>query len=539
MTLVEAFSAAEAAGGRIGFVADDGTRTSLLWKDLHARARRVARGLSQRGIGPGEFVATLAPTSPDLVVATMGIWHAGAVPVPLPLPMRLASVEAFIRQTQRRIEAADCRFVLVDPLFWSQVPQVPGAAVMPLAGLEADTELEVGAKPEDLALIQYTSGSTTEPRGVVLTHRNLISSTHGMARAADFEPDRDVVFSWLPLYHDMGLIGALLTPAVNGANLWLMSPQAFLARPRLWLEAMQETGATVTCAPNFAFALATRALAQGGLDLSRLRLALNGAEPIDCETIRGFISAGESAGIRPGVACPVYGLAEATLAVSFPTLDETFVIDEISREKAESQHVAEPCLGGKEVVSEGYPIPGMEVRVEATLGDREIGEIQLRGEAVTSGYYNRADLHERLFTEDGWLRTGDLGYLVEGRLHVTGRIKDLIIVGGRNIYPQDIEASVQDVDGIRRGNVVAFAVEGRGGREAICVVAETREADTLSLAREVVRRVNNDHGVAPQRVVLLAPGSMPKTSSGKLQRGLTRRMLDDGELEALGEPVSV
>jgi fatty-acyl-CoA synthase len=484
-------------------------------------------------------VATLGPTTPDLVVSTMAIWHAGAVAVPLPLPMRLASIEAFIDQTRRRIEAADCSFLLVDPLFESQVPPIPGVQVIPLGSLQSDREHSVSGADEDIALIQYTSGSTNEPRGVTLTHANLLASTHSMAEGAAFVPETDVVFSWLPLYHDMGLIGTLLTPAVNGATLWLLSPQAFLARPRLWLEAMAETGTTITCAPNFAYALAARALRHGGLDLSSLRLALNGAEPIDTDTVREFVAAGAECGIRPSVPFPVYGLAEATLGVAFPSLDDTWIVDEISRDAAEQKRLAESCLGGKEVVSEGYPIRGMEIRIARTSTDRVIDEIQIRGPAVTPGYYKRPDLHAQLFTHDGWLRTGDLGYMVDGRLHVTGRAKDLIIVGGRNIYPQDVEASVQEVDGVRKGNCVAYAIDGRGGREAICVVAETRDADPTALSRAVIRRVSDDHGVAPQRVVLLPPGTLPKTSSGKLQRSLTRDMLDRGELETLGEPVSV
>lgn len=539
MTLLEVFEAGAQFDGRLGFVGNDGSRTSRTWKEIQTGSRKAARALARHGVQPGDLVATLAPTSPELVTATFAIWHAGAVAVPLPLPMRMVSIEAFIDQTRQRIEAADCRFVLIDPLFAGQVPDLPRLKVVLLSDLEADHELEVPRRPDDLALVQYTSGSTTEPRGVMLTHANLIVSTGAMAEAAGFDPQTDVVFSWLPLYHDMGLIGTLLTPAVSGAVLWLMSPLSFLARPATWLEGMQETGTTVTVAPNFAYALAIRLTRDGGYDLSRLRLALNGAEPIDAEAVRAFLKAGANCGIRPDVAFPVYGLAEATLGVAFPTLDDTFVVDQISRDLAEAEHRAEPCVGGKEVVSEGYAIPGMEIRIEGAGAERMIGEIQLRGPAVTSGYYGRPDLDKELFTSDGWLHTGDLGYFVEGRLHVTGRAKDLIIVGGRNIYPQDVEASVQEVEGIRKGNVVAFSVNGRGGREAVAVVAETREADTAALARRVARRVVDEHGLVPQQVVLLPPGALPKTSSGKLQRALTRSMLASGELQALGAPVTV
>jgi len=397
--------------------------------------------------------------------------------------------------------------------------------------------------PDALAILQFTSGSTTDPKGVMLPNHTILANLDAAAGAAQLDPDDDVVVSWLPLYHDMGLVGLLTLPMITGIDLVLGAPQDFLASPARWIEWLHHFGGTATAGPNFSYALASRALQRlDGLDLSRWRLALNGAEPVDPATVRTFCEAAAPHGFDPRSAFPAFGMAELAIAGTFPEPGTGMLVDVVDRRVLETDRYAAPvpedAPGSRPLVRLGRPVGGLEIRIVDTdtglpMRDREVGELEIRGTSVTPGYYRHPEATEAAF-HNGWLRTGDLAYLLEGELVVCGRIKDVIIVGGRNVFPEDVERAVAQVEGVRPGNVIAFGVEGRRGREAVVVVAETKAAETTSVRDDVARKVRHAIGLPPGDVVLVPPGTLPKTSSGKLQRSLCRRRYLESQLSVLG-----
>ncbi|MEP6623307.1 MAG: long-chain-fatty-acid--CoA ligase [Acidimicrobiia bacterium] len=549
-TLAPRIEAAADRGGTITFVtgASDGPGYSseeLSWAQLHDEARSVAAALQTRGVGPGTTVGILGPTSRELITAIQATWLAGATVAMLPLPMRLGSIEEFVDATRRRIAAAHATTVLIDPALADFVPADIVATTFAdlLAVAPADRFSMPTVDPESLAILQFTSGSTADPKGVMLPHRCVTANIDSIRSGAAFGGDDERVASWLPLYHDMGLIGLLGVPMTTGVDLVIAGPQDFLAAPARWLDWMSTFRATVTGGPNFAYALAARALRRASdLDLSRWRLALNGAEPIDPDSVEAFLDAGAGFGLRPGTAFCVYGMAEATLAISFPEPGTGMTTDTVDRRVLETDAYAAPVAGGdgaRRLPRLGPVLDGLELQVvDAETGarrtEREVGEIELRGNSITPGYFRSPDATAAAF-RDGWLRTGDLGYLVDGEVVICGRRKDVIIVGGRNVFPEDIERAVASVDGVRAGNVIAFGTTGRRGREAIVVVAETRaeDAGTDPVRSEVAARVTDAIGIPPTEIVLVAPGTLPKTSSGKLQRSLCK----DRYLSDILEPV--
>jgi fatty-acyl-CoA synthase len=340
--------------------------------------------------------------------------------------------------------------------------------------------------------------------------------------------------SWLPLYHDMGLVGFLMLPMTTGCELVLGAPQDFLASPMRWLRWLSDHRGTATAGPNFAWVLATRALlratAEGErLDLSRLRIALNGAEPIDADAVEALVDAGLAHGLRPGAVFPAFGLAEVVIGATFPEPMSGLRVDPVDATVLAEQGHAQPCddrSKARRLVRLGRPVPGLEIRIVdpqrgEVLPERRVGELEIRGSSVTPGYYRRQDLDGEVF-RNGWLRTGDLAYIVDGELVVCGRSKDVIIVGGRNVFPEEIERAVGAVDGVRTGNVMAFGIEGRHGKESVVVVAEVRTDDERLLRKHVAERVRDVVGVAVKDVVFVAPSTLPKTSSGKLQRSECR-----------------
>jgi fatty-acyl-CoA synthase len=508
----------------------------------------MAAALQARGVRAGDHVALLGPTTRPLVCAIQATWLVGATVVMLPLPMRMGSLEGFIAQTRARIAQADCVAVLMDPQFSEFITPVDGdVPFVELTDLPGDPAAYV--RPEDdpdrLAVLQFTSGSTSDPKGVMLLHRNICHNLDGAVAAAQLKAG-DVLVSWLPLYHDMGLIGLLTIPMTTGLNLVLGAPQDFLAKPLRWMQWISDFGGTCTAGPNFSYVLATRALRRAdGLDLSTLRTALNGAEPVDADSFRAFAAEASRFGFDPSALFPAFGMAEVCIAGVFPAPGSGMETDLIDVRVLETERFAATATSGgrhaRELAVLGTPIPGLNIRVvDPTTGkecrDREVGELQIRGSSVTPGYYQRPDATAELIV-DGWLRTGDLAYLTDGKMVMCGRIKDVIIVGGRNIYPQDVEKVVGGVEGVRTGNVIAFGQEGRNRKQHIVVVAETRADDVESLARAVTHAVTEEIGVPPRHVLLVEPGTIPKTSSGKLQRSACRRMFESGELAE--KPASV
>jgi acyl-CoA synthetase (AMP-forming)/AMP-acid ligase II len=400
----------------------------------------------------------------------------------------------------------------------------------------------VAVAPDDLALVQFSSGSTGDPRGVMLSHRNLLANV--AAVLAVLQPDEtDVNCSWLPLYHDMGLIGGLFMPLHCGRPVVLLSPQGFLLDPKRWLWAIHHHRATISTAPNFAYQLIAGRVDErelAGLDLSCWRLALCGAEPVMPETLAAFARKLAPHGFREEGLLPVYGLAEVALGALFPVPGQPFRRDGVDPAALEAHGRAEP--GGRVLSSVGRPLPGFDVRIAdgegRPLPERHVGEIQLQGPSVMLGYLDDPAATARVLV-DGWLRTGDLGYMAEGELFVVGRSKDLILKGGRNYAPQDLEKAAERVEGIRRGCVAAFGVpDPTTGTEAVVVVAETREPASAhaALAGAIKDMVHAAVGLRPDHVTLLPPGAVPKTSSGKLQRSRARERWLAGNLAAPQEP---
>jgi fatty-acyl-CoA synthase len=522
----------------------------VTWRELHDDARRLAGALQARGVTPGAHVAILGPTTRPLVTTIQATWLAGAATVMLPLPMRLASIDDFVAQTRTRVASSDTALVVVDPQLASLFePRAGDPPVVTLDDLVRDARSsDAYRRPEDdaerTAILQYTSGSTSDPRGVILPHRCVTANADAICQVAGFVAGLDRGVSWLPLYHDMGLIGLLTIPMTIGMDLALAAPQDFLAAPAEWMRWCSEFGATASAGPNFAYALAARALRRiEPLDLSPWRMALNGAEPIDPAAVERFVDAGRPHGLPPGAVFPAFGMAEATLAVTFPEPGTGMQVDTVDGRVLEQESYAAPVAderhSARRLVKLGRPLPGLAVRVcdprtGHPAGDREVGEVEVRGTSVTPGYYGRPEATAAAF-HDGWLRTGDLGYVADGDLVVCGRIKDLIILGGRNVHPQDIERAIADVAGVRAGNVIAFGTQGRRGREALVVVAEARDTDAEADVRAAVAsRVRDVVGMPAEDVVLVRPGTLPKTSSGKLQRALCRERY----LGAALEPIS-
>jgi fatty-acyl-CoA synthase len=531
------------------------------WRAIHDDARAVGAALQARGLIPGDHVAVLGPTSRALMTIVRGCWMAGIASMVLPLPMRMGSLEEFVTSTRNRIRHGDAKLVLIDdqlaPFYDAEPgdpPIAPMAAVLPGApNVPVGDALEIPPDdPERLVILQYTSGSTSEPKGVMIPDRVLSANIAACCAAAELS-EGDVMVSWLPLYHDMGLVGFLALPMTRGVDLVQAAPQDFMAHPGHWMEWISDHRGTATAGPNFAWVLATRALKRAtGLDLSSLTLALSGAEPVDPTAVDAFVAAAEPHGLDPGCVFPAFGMAEVAIGGSFPPRGRGMVCDMVDRVVLERDRVAKPvevhdpddlALAVRRLPLLGRAVPGLELRVvdPDTLEprpERHVGELLIRGTSVTPGYYKRPDATSALFHE-GWLCTGDLAYLVDDELVLCGRIKDVIIIGGRNVFPEDIERAIGGIDGVRAGNVIAVGVEGYKGKESVVVVAEVRvtgddpsaRATHLAAIRdEVHHRALEVSGVPPRDVMLVAPGSLPKTSSGKLQRAACRQQYLDEAL---------
>ena len=531
------------------------------WAQIHEEARGVAAALQARGLVPGDHIAILGPTSRSLMTIVQGCWLAGMASMVLPLPMRMGSLEAFVESTRARIEHGDAKLILIDEMLAAlyeagpnDPPIEPMAAVMPGgAGVpSADCWERPEHDTERLVILQYTSGSTSEPKGVMIPDRVLRANLDASCEAAELTLD-EVMVSWLPLYHDMGLVGFLALPMTRGVQLVQAAPQDFLAKPGNWMQWISDWGGTATAGPNFAWVLATRALGRmEGLDLSQLTMALSGAEPVDPNAVEAFVRAAEPFGFKAGSVFPAFGMAEVAIGGAFPKRHRGMVTDSVDREFLERERVAKPLLLSeanedldvRRLPLLGKAVPGLEMKVVhpdtyEELPERHVGELLLRGTSVTPGYYKRPDATAALFRDD-WLCTGDLAYVVDGELVLCGRIKDVIIVGGRNVFPEDIERTVAQIDGVRAGNVISFSVEGYKGKESVVVVAEVRPnvastgADSEQLAalrHDVHQRTIDVCGLPPRDVMLVKAGTLPKTSSGKLQRAKCRELYLAEELE--------
>lgn len=538
--------------GHILFLPEEGEPVPFSYGELGGRARAVAAGLVAGGLEPGQTVALMLPTSLDYFAAFAGVLFAGATPVPLYPPVRRSQVEDHLRRQAGILTTAEVRVMIasseVRPLARLLSAQIPTLRhTVSVADLEASggaTRLPQ-VRPEDLAFLQFTSGSTGNPKGVMLTHANLLANLRSMGAALRMS-ERDTIVSWLPLYHDMGLIGAWMGSLAFGSRLVLMSPLTFLARPVRWLEALHRYRGTVSAAPNFAYELCLKKVEDDeieGLDLASWRLALNGAEPVSPETVRRFAERFAPYGFRSSAVFPVYGLAENSLGVAFPPLGRGPVVARLDRE-AFSRHsraveAAPDDEDALRFVGCGFAIPDHEVRIVDAAGrdlpEGQEGRIHFRGPSATAGYYRNPEATAELVHGD-WRDSGDLGFLLRGELFVTGRAKDLIIRAGRNLYPQELEEAVGLVPGVRRGCVAVFgSKDPRSGTERLVVLAETRATspEERGAIEEEIQRVAVDRiGTPVDEVVLAPPQAVPKTSSGKIRRSSARQLYEAGEVGA-------
>jgi 1-acyl-sn-glycerol-3-phosphate acyltransferase len=530
---------------------EDETATETSYAALSAAAAAVAAGLQARGLQRGQTVAIMLPTSHDFFFSFYGILLAGGIPVPIYPPTRLSQLEDHLRRQASILDNARASMLItvaeaqrLARLLSAQVEGLHSVVTVQELSAEGQEYATPHLKPDDIALLQYTSGSTGTPKGVVLTHANLLANIRAMGQAAR-TTSKEVFVSWLPLYHDMGLIGACLSSLYYACPLVLMSPLAFLTRPQRWLWAIHRHRGSISAAPNFAYELCLRRIDDRdieGLDLSSWQLALNGAEPISAETLLRFCERFGEYGFRPEAMTPVYGLAESSLGVAFPPPGRGVRIDRVQRQplarSAQALPAAEDDPTALRFVSCGRPLPGHQIRiVDATgyeVAERHVGHLQFSGPSTTSGYFRNPEDTRRLF--DGtWLNSGDLGYIAAGEVYLTGRVKDLIIRAGRNLYPHEIEEAVGDLPGIRKGCVAAFgSPDPVSGTERLVVVAETRETEA-GVREELRRRIDNAVvdlvGTPADDIVLVPPQTVPKTSSGKVRRAACRERYEHGDLK--------
>jgi acyl-CoA synthetase (AMP-forming)/AMP-acid ligase II len=530
-----------------------GEPEAITWGELWRAATACAARFQAAGLRKGDRVLLILPTSRAFFENFFGCLLAGMIPVPAAPPTSLkgskldgyrdlincialnsgaAGLVGFARTTSvldEMLHDGNSRLKIL----LADTPELNGGGFEPV-------------KPDisETALLQYTSGSTSQPKGVVLSHANIIANMKAIAQT--FVTPETVCVSWLPLYHDMGLIGTFLASLLCRTPIVIMPPQAFIKQPALWFRAIHEYRATATVAPNFAFAYTVRNIELemvAGISLESLEVALNGAEPVNLRALEGFYQKFKPLGLRDGVVRPVYGLAESTLAVTFSG-PGWHVVDEVDAERLELDGYAIPAIDGVRrlsIVSVGRPIPTQEIKIVDAHGEvlpeRRTGEVLVRGPSVMSGYFNLpAETAEAL--RDGWLHTGDLGYVADGRLYLTGRLKDLIIRYGKNYFPQDIESHVTAIAGIINGGATAFSLDGEEGN-AVVVVAETRQRGAEAqghLVRQICERCHDAFSFSPDEVRLVAPGAIPRTTSGKVRRRECRRMFLDAKFNAPPRP---
>ena len=534
---------AQAAGHPSGvtFIDPGEGETHLGWAEVAARARRASASLSGLGVRRGDRVALVLRSEPAFLDAFFGTLLAGAVPVPLYPPVRLGRMEEYLAATARMVVVAGARLVLANGMARRLLGEVV-ARSRPELGCRAVEELERATgelaqpvDPAELALVQFSSGSTVDPKPVALTHAALVAQTATLLQVIEPTPE-DVLVSWLPLYHDMGLIGCLLGAMSCPAPLVLIPPEYFLARPALWLRALARHRGTVSAAPSFAYAYAAQRVRDedlAGHDLSAWRIALDGAEPVSPEVLRRFASRFAPFGFDARALLPVYGLSEAALAVTFTRPGSRWRSLRVDPVALAARGGVEE--GSRELVSVGVPVPGVEVEVrdaaDDPLPERRLGRIFVRGVSLMRGYLGQPEATGCVL-RGGWLDTGDLGFVDGGELFVHGRAKDLVIVRGANRAPDELEAPLEAVAGIRLGCAVALGFATDGGGEEVLILAERagKPEHDAAVAEAARQAVLERTGVRPHTVSLLAPGTLPRTSSGKMRRGEALRRYLAGEL---------
>jgi len=519
------------------------------------KARAVAQYLMDRGLKKNDKVVIMLPTGENFAYIYFGILVAGGVPVPVSQPAGTSNIGKYLDNLTHIIHDCEAKYFIT----YEKIKLIAGSLMNIsnlVSGFLFDNEIFANPVPtdlykkvpviktDDLALIQYTSGTTGKPKGVMLSHKNLIHNIHGIGVASAMTPN-DVGISWLPMYHDMGLIGGFLTTMYWNVILVLMAPEAFIFRPFWWMENISRYRVTIGVAPNFGYHYCVTRIEDANLhklDLSSWRLALNGAEPVDRITLNKFLEKFKPCGLRDNIFLPVYGMAENSLAATFPALDRSTVVRRFIRDKLENEHfvVDSDSKNSKEyidLVSVGYPLIGQEIRIVdehgKTLNEREVGEICVKSPSLMSGYYKNPEATGESI-KDGWLYSGDMGFILDGMLFISGRKKEMIIKRGKNIYPYDVERIASTVKGVRLGCCAAFDVHNEEqGTEDLVLVCETtvKDKDALEkLKNDIHNEILAKLGIAPDDIRLVPKETIPKTTSGKIQRILCKRIYLEGDL---------
>jgi fatty-acyl-CoA synthase len=522
-TLAEAIDALSSPERGFHFTSGDTTPFFVDYQQLRQRVQSLARKLVAVGGGRGEPVILLFASQEEFVQGFLAAIRAGLVGVPVYPPYLTGSLDKYVAHVERIRRITGSHLVLTsDAQVGPLQSLLPDARLIALS--EIDAVRERGELPRigssDLALIQFTSGSTAAPRGVALTHRNLVANAFAIQQALAIDPQRDRGVSWLPLHHDMGLIGFLITPVLIQASNWFLPPLEFARRPHRWLDLLDQTQATISYAPNFGYDLVSRRIREEDVEkwnLTEWRVAGCGGEPIVAGVLDKFADLLRSAGFSRSAFVPSYGLAEATLAVTVSPLRRGIVTRRFSDD---GQH-------GRSLVSSGRLVTDSEIRIISATGsllpEGVEGEIQVRGPSVATDFWDEKGFNNACCAE-GWLKTGDLGVMSEGELHVSGRIKEVVSINGCQYYPHDIEACVQDLEGVRRGNAVAFGRPGAGSEQLVLVVEAKSLADAAGLRRRLRARIRERLGLSVADVVLVGHGVVSRTTSGKLQRRAMRTL---------------
>ncbi|MFC3051353.1 fatty acyl-AMP ligase [Kordiimonas pumila] len=554
-TLVDAIEyAAQGKRGANFFNAKGDVVEVLSWKEARDRAIAIGKKLVGLGFKKGDRIALIAETSANFVCFFMGCQYASVLPVPLPLPTSFGGKEGYVSQLQMQMESCAANGIMAPDFMADIIAEATSGLNLVFSGsMEDYMQAEDGAEllypsPDDLAYLQYSSGSTRFPHGVAVTHRSLLSNTHGMGKYGVELIESDRCVSWLPFYHDMGLVGTLLTTITCQVSVDFIPTEEFARRPLSWLRVITANKGTLTYSPTFGFDICTRraamrTTAMEGLDLSSVRIAGIGAEMIRPDVMRKFHETFEAIGFSDKAFLPSYGLAECTLGVSFGKVGKGIEIDLVEEALLTGdRHVLVNGVAGsrvREVVNCGTPLPEYEIEIrnedDHALPTGQVGRVHLRGTSVMREYFNDPETTRAVLSPEGWLDTGDMGYMKNGDIFIVGRAKDMIIVNGKNHWPQDIEWAAEQIDGVKTGDVAAISIPGDNAEEVPLILAQCRlsdPADRAKLVEEMKRQVQNSTGVNCL-IELVSPKSLPRTSSGKLSRTKARIQYLAGNLQAV------